>query len=155
MKKLRLLWLIMIGDPMQDKKERILETALKLFARKGFHSTSMQEIAEESNVAKGSLYTYFQSKDDLLYSIFSKYFRKFQANIHNIEKLPLDEREKFYRQILSQMEEIAQQRDFIMIHLQEQMIPMNEKLRSFLQKANRDTIRWVRKKIIAIYGKRI
>lgn len=39
-----------------SKKEQIIEVAMKLFAKKGYHATSMQEIAEHSQLAKGSLY---------------------------------------------------------------------------------------------------
>jgi len=48
-----------------EKRERILRTATRLFAERGFNRTDMEEIAGRSGVAKGSLYNYFQSKDDL------------------------------------------------------------------------------------------
>jgi TetR/AcrR family transcriptional regulator len=48
-----------------EKKERILRTASQLFASRGFNQTDMDEIAKRSGVAKGSLYNYFQSKDEL------------------------------------------------------------------------------------------
>jgi AcrR family transcriptional regulator len=43
----------------------ILEAARKLFARKGFQNTTMDEIAEAAGVAKGTVYLYFQSKRDV------------------------------------------------------------------------------------------
>ncbi|HLH75726.1 MAG TPA: TetR/AcrR family transcriptional regulator [Candidatus Binataceae bacterium] len=46
--------------------EQILHAALLLFARKGFAETTMEEVAAEANLAKGSLYLYFPSKDALL-----------------------------------------------------------------------------------------
>jgi TetR/AcrR family transcriptional regulator len=48
-----------------EKRERILRTASQLFASRGFNRTDMDEIAKRSGVAKGSLYNYFQSKDEL------------------------------------------------------------------------------------------
>jgi TetR/AcrR family transcriptional regulator len=48
-----------------EKRERILRTATQLFAERGFNRTEMEEIAKRSGVAKGSLYNYFRSKDDL------------------------------------------------------------------------------------------
>ena len=48
-----------------EKRERILRTATRLFAERGFNRTDMDEIAKRSGVAKGSLYNYFRSKDDL------------------------------------------------------------------------------------------
>jgi len=48
-----------------DKKEEILRAATPVFAEKGYHETSMEEIAEASGVAKGTLYLYYKSKADL------------------------------------------------------------------------------------------
>jgi TetR/AcrR family fatty acid metabolism transcriptional regulator len=53
-----------------DKRERILEGALKAFARKGFYNTKISEIATEAGVADGTIYLYFKNKDDLLISLF-------------------------------------------------------------------------------------
>ncbi len=46
-------------------KEKILDAALKLFSGKGYHETSMAEIAEEAGLGKGTLYWHFSSKDEL------------------------------------------------------------------------------------------
>jgi len=48
-----------------NKKEKILEAAKEIFAVKGFHPASMDEIAEAAGVAKGTLYNYFKDKEDL------------------------------------------------------------------------------------------
>jgi AcrR family transcriptional regulator len=47
------------------KKEQIIKTATKIFARKGFHQAKMDEIAEAANVAKGTLYYNYDSKSKL------------------------------------------------------------------------------------------
>ena len=52
----------------QKKREtEVYATAAQLFARKGFHATRMQDIADELGMQKGSLYYYFNSKDELLH----------------------------------------------------------------------------------------
>jgi TetR/AcrR family transcriptional regulator len=48
-----------------DKRERILREAALLFAERGFNQTDMAELAIRAGVSKGSLYTYFESKEDL------------------------------------------------------------------------------------------
>ena len=53
-----------------DKRRRILDGALKAFARKGFYNTKVSEIAAEAGVADGTIYLYFKNKDDLLISLF-------------------------------------------------------------------------------------
>ncbi|MCY6369315.1 TetR/AcrR family transcriptional regulator [Clostridium ganghwense] len=49
-----------------DKKQRILETAVKLFSQKGFDKTSTKEIAQNAEVAEGTIFFYFKSKKGLL-----------------------------------------------------------------------------------------
>ncbi len=53
-----------------DKRERILDAAVKVFARKGFHATRVSEVAKAAGVADGTIYLYFESKDHLLVSLF-------------------------------------------------------------------------------------
>lgn len=50
----------------EDVKEKIIFSAIDLFAEKGFHETKVDEIAERSGVAKGTMYLYFKSKEELL-----------------------------------------------------------------------------------------
>jgi AcrR family transcriptional regulator len=47
-------------------KKRIIDAAYKIFYRKGYHSSTMNDVAKEVGVSKGSLYSYFKSKEELL-----------------------------------------------------------------------------------------
>jgi AcrR family transcriptional regulator len=49
----------------QETRERILATALDLFARRGYAAVSIEEIAQEAGVTKGAVYHWFADKDDL------------------------------------------------------------------------------------------
>lgn len=60
----------------QQKKEHIMNTALELFSDKGYHATSISDIAKRAEISKGLLYNYFESKDKLLESIISDGFNK-------------------------------------------------------------------------------
>jgi AcrR family transcriptional regulator len=56
----------------QDKSRRrdeIMAAAKKVFARKGFHATTIADIAKEAGLAYGSIYWYFDSKDDLFHAL--------------------------------------------------------------------------------------
>ena len=50
----------------EDKRRLILEAAVRVFARKGYHTCRVGDIAEEAGVAHGLLYHYFRSKDEVL-----------------------------------------------------------------------------------------
>lgn len=58
-----------------DKRPRILDAAVKVFAHKGFFQAKVAEIAREAGVADGTIYLYFKNKDDLLISIFEEKMR--------------------------------------------------------------------------------
>jgi len=58
------------GRKANDKRDRILLAATRVFARKGFHATRVSEVAKAAGVADGTIYLYFKSKDELLISIF-------------------------------------------------------------------------------------
>jgi AcrR family transcriptional regulator len=51
------------------RREQILEAAVRVFARRGFGNATVAEIAEEADVAAGTIYNYFENKEDLFMSI--------------------------------------------------------------------------------------
>jgi len=55
----------------QIKRERILEAAADLFSRKSYHEVMMEDVAKMISVAKGTVYNYFSSKEELYFSIMS------------------------------------------------------------------------------------
>lgn len=59
----------------QRRREELLSLACRIFAEKGFDGASLQDIADEFGVLKGSLFHYIQSKDELLYEIIDGVFR--------------------------------------------------------------------------------
>ncbi|MGD0525670.1 MAG: TetR/AcrR family transcriptional regulator [Polyangiaceae bacterium] len=58
------------GARTGDKRERILDAAVRVFAKKGFYATRVSEVAKAAGVADGTIYLYFKSKDQLLVSLF-------------------------------------------------------------------------------------
>jgi TetR/AcrR family fatty acid metabolism transcriptional regulator len=54
-----------------SKYKRILEAAVKIFARQGFHQSTIAQIAKEAGVADGTIYLYFKNKDDILVQFFN------------------------------------------------------------------------------------
>jgi len=57
--------------PPVDKRRQILDAAIRVFARQGFHSTRVSDIADEAGVAYGLVYHYFKSKDEVLNELFT------------------------------------------------------------------------------------
>ena len=65
----------------EDKHQRIIKAALKVFAKKGFYNSRVSEIAKEAEVADGAIYLYFKNKDDILISVFETEMRKMISNM--------------------------------------------------------------------------
>jgi len=53
-----------------EKRAAILKAAVKVFARSGFYTSKVSDVAQEAGVADGTIYVYFKNKDDLLISLF-------------------------------------------------------------------------------------
>jgi TetR/AcrR family fatty acid metabolism transcriptional regulator len=78
-----------------SKYHRILEAAVKIFARQGFHQSTVAQIAKEAGVADGTIYLYFKNKDDIMVHFFGfkakQVFDRFHAEVargaDSVEKL--------------------------------------------------------------------
>jgi AcrR family transcriptional regulator len=75
----------------QKSSENIENIALELFALKGYHATSISQIAEKAGISKGLLYNYFESKERLLDSIITKVYDEIMQMVQMSEKLPANE----------------------------------------------------------------
>jgi TetR/AcrR family transcriptional regulator, fatty acid metabolism regulator protein len=69
----------------EEKRRVILDAAARVFARKGFHTSRVGDIAEEAGVAHGLLYHYFSSKDEVLETIFREHWAVLLDRIHAVE----------------------------------------------------------------------
>ena len=70
----------------EEKRRIILDAAVRVFARKGFHTSRVGDIAEEAGVAHGLLYHYFSSKDEVLETIFRENWAILVERIHAVEE---------------------------------------------------------------------
>jgi len=78
----------------EEKRRLILDAAVRVFARKGFHTCRVGDIAEEAGVAHGLLYHYFSSKDEVLETIFRETWAELLAAIREVEETEPQPREQ-------------------------------------------------------------
>jgi TetR/AcrR family transcriptional regulator, fatty acid metabolism regulator protein len=71
---------------LEDKRRQLLDAAVRVFARKGFHASRVGDIAEEAGVAHGLLYHYFKSKDQVLEAVFHENWSILIARIESVEE---------------------------------------------------------------------
>lgn len=82
-------------------KDKIFDTALDLFSKKGYDSVSVRTIASEVGIKESSIYNHYSSKKDILMSIlncFEEYFKGNPLDDENIRKLLEENPEEFYHQ---------------------------------------------------------
>jgi AcrR family transcriptional regulator len=77
-----------------DKRRQILDAAVRVFARQGFHSTRVSDIADEAGVAYGLVYHYFDSKDEVLNELFSERWSLLLAAIDEMDRSDGSPRDK-------------------------------------------------------------
>ena len=71
---------------LEDKRRQLLDAAVRVFARKGFHASRVGDIAGEAGVAHGLLYHYFESKDQVLEAVFQENWSILIARIESVEE---------------------------------------------------------------------
>jgi TetR/AcrR family transcriptional regulator, fatty acid metabolism regulator protein len=75
-----------------DKRRRILQAAVKVFAQKGYHRAKVAAIARHADVADGTIYLYFRNKEDILVSLFDEvmdeHLRSAREELATVEGAP-------------------------------------------------------------------
>jgi len=84
----------MAQAPPADKRRLILDAAIRVFARQGFHATRVSDIADEAGVAYGLVYHYFKSKDEVLNELFIERWSLLLVAIEEADKTAASPREK-------------------------------------------------------------
>lgn len=70
-----------VGRKTGEKYSAIIEAAVKVFAENGYHNSQVSKIAREAGVADGTIYLYFQNKEDILTSVFRVKMGDFIARV--------------------------------------------------------------------------
>jgi AcrR family transcriptional regulator len=77
-----------------DKRRAILDAAIRVFARQGYHSTRVADIADEAGVAYGLVYHYFRSKEALMTELFTERWSLLLAASEELYEQDIPAREK-------------------------------------------------------------
>ncbi len=90
-----------------NREQEIMASAVRLFREKGYHGTSMQDIADAVGLQKGSLYYYIGSKEELLVKIFDDAVSTLVTDLEKVAAQPVSARTKLERAILAHVETVA------------------------------------------------
>ncbi len=84
----------MAKAPPIDRRRQILDAAIRVFARQGFHSCRVSDIAQEAGVAYGLVYHYFDTKEGVLSELFDERWSLLLHAIDEVDERPIPGREK-------------------------------------------------------------
>ena len=70
-----------MSSSSNNKREKIIEAALALFAERGYHGTNVPDIAKMANVGTGTIYRYFKNKETLVNAVYQKFTKKLTETI--------------------------------------------------------------------------
>jgi TetR/AcrR family transcriptional repressor of nem operon len=96
---------------MNDSRELILNTSLKLFLQKSFKEVTMKEIVAETGMSKGAFYHYFSSKEQ----VFEEVIRFFYGGVMAVDypSFPKDSLYQFYHSYLDHMDKQMREEKFL------------------------------------------
>lgn len=106
-----------MGRP--TRKDLILEVAVRLFSERGFHGTTIREIAEEAGMLSGSLYAHIQTKEDLLYEVVGQAADRFLGAIEPLVAADLPAKEKLRQAMVAHAEVVAASRAHATVFMHE------------------------------------
>ncbi len=118
-----------------EKRLIILDAALELFAEDGYAHTSIEKIARHAKVAKGLIYTYFKSKEDLLHQILLSGFGKVSYDMFRRNMTP----EEYVQSIEQVFDSMTEYKDFFKLYTALSVQPsVSKKLAALTDSKSRD-----------------
>ena len=137
---------------MNDRKRQVLLTAQRLFIDKGFSTTSVQDILDESRISKGTFYNYFSSKNECLIAILGH--ARDEATVRRRELLigqDLADKNILVEQILIRMH----------VNREQNLLPLFETvfhsgdsdLRTYIKNMLLTEFSWLTRRLVDVYGK--
>ncbi len=103
----------------QENKLFILEAAEKVFSRKGYNLATMDDIAEEAQFSKATIYRYFQSKRDILTETILNFFEDVENKLRRIQKMNATARQKLEDITRFQLQYFQQKKNISRVFLME------------------------------------
>lgn len=120
-----------------NKQADILTAATRLFQQKGYHATSMQDIADAVGLQKGSLYHYISGKEDLLVVIIQDAIAQYNARLAKVTVMDLPVRDRLELAVRYHLKGIADNLGMLTIFLRESYALNEEQQRQIATDSNR------------------
>lgn len=122
----------------EERREQLIDTALRLFARQGFDNTSIKDLAEAAGVAQGLFYHYFRNKEELLFAAIER--QSFRAELRRLLVAPSDKpAAEVLLQIATDFSALTAERDLV-LRLIAREAPTNPQVAAMLQRVIQEAV---------------
>jgi AcrR family transcriptional regulator len=126
--------------------QQILDAAARLFAMKGFHRTTTKEIADAADIAEGTLYNYFESKNDLLFGIMGR-LTESQTLSHWITSTPPSNARDFFASTLKLRRQFMDQNAIMLKAIFSEIMADKELSEKYYQQLMKPTVEALEKNL--------
>jgi AcrR family transcriptional regulator len=128
---------INMEDTAKNKRDEILIQAANLFRKKGFSGTSMQDIARDVGILKGSIYYYFNSKNEIFREVLNKGISPVLKNAEFIMAKDLSPAEKLRELLRSHIDYIMHDNYSLILYFQEKEKISVQEIKKYLESRNK------------------
>lgn len=103
----------MTRPPQDARRRQILEAARRLLVRRGFQDVVLDDVARQAGVAKGTLFLYYSSKEELLAAAFAELVDQLGEALEDLRSSPLRGRRLLSRMVRTILTHFERNRDFM------------------------------------------
>ena len=115
-------------DVSEERTHQIIESAMTVFAKKGFNKTRMSDIADETGVSKGTLYLYFKSKDAIIRSILETIFGRELTQARKLKDLNQPPAEKINLLAQSMISDLKKMKPLLSLYFEFMALAMRQEV---------------------------
>ncbi|MGI2327540.1 TetR/AcrR family transcriptional regulator [Planococcus sp. YIM B11945] len=139
-----------------SKKRELMNQAVHFFSLKGFHQTSVNEIAQASGISKGAFYKHFDSKESLFIEILKQYQKEIIAETSAL-RFPeaMSRSEVFSRKLTFEIERTLADREFFVMVFKDFPPGENDQIACLFQELRYSTMAFHKKSLLEAYGAQI
>ncbi|MBW1943157.1 MAG: TetR/AcrR family transcriptional regulator [Deltaproteobacteria bacterium] len=101
-------------DLVEQRRQQIIQGAIKIFSAKGFHSATVREIAEEAGLTMGTLYNYINRKEDIIYIVYDYISEALRQEVRDAIDGISEPKERLKAALRQNLKSIHQHQDVIM-----------------------------------------
>jgi len=135
-----------------SKRQLIIDNAIKLFAKQGIESTSVQEITDMCGISKGAFYLSFKSKDELIISIVNHFMSGVTSDIDRLVRSNHSPQEKLFSMYHFLFSYLLSHRGFARIFIMEQLHNINHELLLIFKAYDQDLSKLILQLLDELYG---